>query len=133
MRTVVFSLMFCVIGAFGAQAQDAEIKGTISQQFDAFRADDFAQAFEFASPTLQQMFRTPDNFWAMVTQGYPMVWKPADVRFLELRETAGTYWQKVMITDDKGAMHVLEYRMLQTDEGWRINGVQILKEPAANA
>jgi hypothetical protein len=62
----------------------------------------------------------------MVTQGYPMVWRPGDVRYLELREEGGSHWQKVMITDQAGRVHILQYRMIDTPEGWRINGVQIL-------
>ena len=67
----------------------------------------------------------------MVTQGYPMVWRPAGVAYLDLREEDGTFWQKVQITDQKGRFHVLEYRMMQTPEGWRISGVQILDAPGA--
>lgn len=133
MRTVFFSVIFCVGWAFAAVAQEAEIKGTISSQFDAFKVDDFAQALSFASPALKDFFRTPENFGQMVTQGYPMVWRPADVQFLELREVQGYLTQKVLITDEKGAYHVLDYRMIETPDGWRIAGVQILEQGAASA
>ncbi len=132
MKTVILAAAFVVAGAFGAQAQEAEIRGTITQQFEAFKADDFATAFTFASPDLQTLFGTSDNFGRMVTQGYPMVWRPADVTYLELREEGGTYWQKVQIKDQKGSLHYLEYRMEQTDDGWRISGVQILDAPGAS-
>lgn len=131
MKTVLFAAAVVVAGALGAQAQDAEIRGTINQQFEAFKADDFATAFSFASPNLQTFFGSPQNFGRMVTQGYPMVWRPTAVDYLELREEDGIYWQKVQITDQKGRFHVLEYRMSQTPEGWRINGVQILDAPGA--
>jgi len=131
MKTTVLAMAFVVAGALGAHAQDAEIQGTISQQFEAFKADDFATAFTFASPTLQSFFGSPANFGKMVTQGYPMVWRPAGIAYLDLREEDGTFWQKVQITDQKGRFHVLEYRMMQTPEGWRISGVQILDAPGA--
>ena len=67
----------------------------------------------------------------MVTQGYPMVWRRARVQYLDLRQEGGVWWQRVMITDQKGAFHVLEYRMEQTDAGWQISGVQILDAPGA--
>lgn len=35
-----------------------------------------------------------------------------------------------MITDQKGGVHVLDYRMLQTEEGWKINGVTLLDSSA---
>ena len=115
-----------------AAAQQAEIEGTISSQIESFKADDFEQAFTYASPTLQRLFVSPENFERMVTQGYPMVWRPADVRYLELEERGGDWWQKVQIVDEKGRMHLLLYRMQQTGEGWRIAGVQILKVPGAS-
>ena len=126
MKTVVLATVLVVGVTFGAQAQDVEIRGTISQQFEAFKADDFATAFTFATPTLQQFFQNPQNFGQMVTKGYPMVWRPATVDYLELREADGSFFQKVQITDENGWFHILEYRMMQTPEGWRISGVQIL-------
>jgi hypothetical protein len=113
--------------AGAAWAQGTEIEGVIGNQIDAFKADNFEQAFEFASPNIRNIFRTPENFGRMVTQGYPMVWRPAEVTYLELRQENGSYWQKVQIVDAKGRVHVLDYRMLDTDSGWKINGVQLLK------
>lgn len=117
----------------GAFAQNAEIEANISAQIQAFKADDFATAFTFASPSIQRLFQTPDNFGQMVRNGYPMVWRPADIRFLELREIAGALWQKVMITDANGRVHILDYQMIPLEGGWKINGVQLLgnADPAA--
>jgi hypothetical protein len=69
----------------------------------------------------------------MVTRGYPMVWKPAEVRYLELAEVGGSFFQKVLIKDQEGIVHILGYRMLETDMGWKINGVQLLPNPAVSA
>lgn len=126
---VILSLML----TFGAEAQQTEIEGTITSQIEAFKVDDFDQAFTYATPTLQRLFQTPSNFERMVTSGYPMVWRPAEVRYLELEERAGDMYQKVQITDQKGARHLLMYRMQQTPAGWRIGGVQILQVPGATA
>jgi hypothetical protein len=137
MRTGIISLlgglMLSALLSFGAAAQQTEIEGTISSQLEAFKVDDFAQAFTFATPNLQRLFQTPENFQRMVTQGYPMVWRPGEVRYLELREVAGGLWQKVQITDAKGVTHLLDYKMEETDAGWRIGAVQILDAPAVNA
>ncbi|MDW4498443.1 DUF4864 domain-containing protein [Sulfitobacter sp. D35] len=133
MGRLLKAALFWLAMTVGAQAQDAEIRDTISQQFDAFRADDFARAFEFASPQLQLMFRTPDNFRAMVTQGYPMVWRPAEVRFLDLREEGGALWQRVMVTGENGSVHVLDYRMIPVGDDWRISGVQVLEKAGVAA
>ncbi|MFC6760983.1 DUF4864 domain-containing protein [Sulfitobacter porphyrae] len=127
------ALMLAVMSVTGAAAQSTEIEGTINSQFEAFKADDFATAFTYATPSLQQLFQSPQNFQRMVTQGYPMVWRPAEVRYLELRERGGSMWQKVQITDAKGFTHILDYKMEETNMGWRIGAVQILDAPGATA
>ncbi|APE44624.1 DUF4864 domain-containing protein [Sulfitobacter alexandrii] len=137
MRTGILGLlgglMLLLMSAIGATAQSTEIQGTISSQIEAFKADDFETAFTFATPSLQRMFQTPRNFQRMVTEGYPMVWRPAEVRYLELHEKAGGLWQKVQITDAKGFTHILDYKMEETDMGWRIGAVQILDAPGVTA
>lgn len=105
------------------------IEATIGAQMDAFLEDDFARAFTFASPNIQGMFGSSERFGQMVKRGYPMVWRPDDVQYLELREIAGNLWQRVLIRDQVGGVHMLDYQMIQTGEGWRINGVQILQAP----
>ena len=119
--------------ALPALAQEAPIQNTIQNQLNAFMADDFATAFTFASPTIKGLFGTSDNFGMMVRNGYPMVHRPADVKMLELREVAGNLWQRVMITDQQGRTHMLDYQMVETAEGWQINGVQILPSPGVGA
>ncbi|MDP5334796.1 MAG: DUF4864 domain-containing protein [Paracoccaceae bacterium] len=121
------------MGTGAATAQDRGIEDTIGQQLEAFKADDFGAAFDFASPMIKNIFRTPENFGAMVRQGYPMVWRPGEVTYLEQREVAGAIWQKVQIVDGAGRVHVLDYQMIQTPEGWQINGVQLLKQPEVSA
>lgn len=108
---------------------EAGIEGTIQSQIDAFLADDFATAFTFASPNIQGLFGSADRFGVMVRNGYPMVWRPEDVQFLELRDLQGRLWQKVMVRDQAGNLHILDYQMIETDAGWRINGVQLLPAP----
>ena len=118
------------LAAVPLAAQEAEIEGVISSQLDAFRADDFAGAFDYASPFIQGMFRTPENFGSMVRQGYPMVHRPGDVTFQELEGAPPLMRQNVMIRDGAGAFHVLEYEMIERDGDWLINGVRLLTAPA---
>ncbi len=129
MRNGVFAVLFAAVLALPAVAQDGPIQGTIQSQIEAFQADDFARAFTFASPTIREMFGTPENFGAMVRSGYPMVYRPAEVQMMELREVAGNLWQRVRITDQAGAGWYLDYMMVETAEGWQINAVQILPAP----
>ncbi|MEX0348691.1 MAG: DUF4864 domain-containing protein [Paracoccaceae bacterium] len=131
MRRLILSLLIGLGLSLSAQAQSGEIEANIRAQIDAFKSDDFASAFTFASPSIQRLFGTPENFGAMVRNGYPMVWRPAEIRFLELRDVAGQLWQKVMITDAAGNLHVLDYQMIELENGWKINGVQILDAPGS--
>lgn len=138
MRALVFWVITLVSLPFAAAAQEvvqAEpgIEATIRSQVDAFLADDFARAFTFASPSIQGLFGTPEKFGRMVRNGYPMVWRPSDVQFLELRELRGALWQRVMMRDAAGRVHLLDYQMVRGEDGWRINGVQLLPAPDVGA
>jgi len=113
--------------------RDPAIENTIQGQVDAFMVDDFDQAFTFASPTIKSIFGDSERFGSMVRNGYPMVWRPSELRFLELREIGGSLWQKVLVRDRSGAIHLLDYQMVETSEGWRINGVQLLRKPDVGA
>ncbi|MEJ6478926.1 MAG: DUF4864 domain-containing protein [Octadecabacter sp.] len=115
------------------QAQGASIEDVIGSQLDAFNDRDVNGAWQFASPMIQGMFGDADNFEVMVQRGYPMVFDNRDVRFLEQREIAGRLYQKVMLRDASGGLHILDYTMIETPDGWRIDGVQILPAPEAGS
>ena len=122
-------------GAEAAEVLPAEpdIEATIQGQIDAFLVDDFATAFTFASPNIKSLFGSSERFGQMVRNGYPMVWRPGELRFLELRDIDGALWQKVIIRDQAGEFHLLDYQMIQGPDGWQINGVQILRQPDVGA
>lgn len=133
MRNGLYAVLLTAVLALPAAAQEGPIRETIQSQIDAFLADDFARAFTYASPTIKQMFGTPENFGAMVKQGYPMVYRPSSVEMQDLREIAGNLWQRVRIVDQAGAGWFLDYMMVETPEGWQINAVQLLPAPDVGA
>ena len=136
MRVLAFALAATLLLASPLRAEEPRnpvIEGVIQSQIEAFLADDVETAFTFASPNIQGLFGTPERFGMMVRQGYPMVWRPADVQYLELAEIGGQTWQQVMITDQAGAVHMLGYQMIETGAGWQINGVRILQAPQVGA
>ena len=137
-RQLAIALCLAVLWAAPAPADEVlapeqGIESTIQSQIDAFLADDVETAFGFASPMIRRLFGTSEMFGRMVQTGYPMVWRPGELRFLELREVDGALWQKVLIRDRAGAVHVLDYQMIATMGGWKINGVQILRAPGVGA
>ncbi len=129
MRHFLFSLLATLALCAPVRADEAAIRGVIASQIEAFQADDFATAFGFASPTIRQIFRTPENFGTMVRQGYPMVWRPADVEFLSTDMIDGQLWQNVMIRDQQGGLFILEYEMIPLGDGWKINAVRMREAP----
>lgn len=125
------ALFLTVTTAFAQDA--AAIEDVIGNQLEAFNDRDIDEAWTYASPNIKRLFGDPGNFGMMVQRGYPMVWDNSDVRYLELREIAGNLWQQVMIRDANGVLHMLDYQMIETDDGWQINAVQLLPAPDVGA
>jgi len=125
-RTISFIAMML---AGSAQAQDVTIEDVITRQLQAFNARDSDAAWEFASPMIKGMFGTPENFANMVRNGYPMVWDNDAVRFLDRTETGNGVRQEVLIEGPDGLFYILDYSMIETSDGWLINGVQVIPAP----
>jgi len=132
-RFAAVLLAMTLAGQAAAQSTEESIRSVISSQFSAFQQDDFDTAFTFASPMIQGMFGTPERFGDMVRNGYPMVWRPADVDFAALDRRGGRMYQNVLITDQAGQLHLLEYEMVRTEDGWEINGVYFKRPGGAGA
>ncbi|MGV6848330.1 MAG: DUF4864 domain-containing protein [Marinibacterium sp.] len=128
----LFAIALVLCQALAAQAQDSRnssVETTIDAQIEAFLADDVPRAFTYASPSIRSMFRTPENFGAMVRRGYPMVWRPSSVDYLDQSGGDGQIRQVVRIIDGNGTAHLLEYQMIELESGWKINGVRFLAAP----
>ena len=122
------ALIWSLATAAAAQDRDA-IEDVIGSQLQAFNDRDIDTAWTFASPMIQGMFGTPGNFGNMVRNGYPMVWDNSDTRFMELEGGPVQFMQRVFIRDPNGDGWLLEYAMIETADGWRINGVRVLPAP----
>ena len=135
MRRIALAAALAALSG-GAFAQEAgELEGVITEQMSAFLADDFATAFTYASPMIRGMFGNPGNFGAMVRNGYPMVWRPADIRFEDQRpgRRPGEVVQRLSLRGPDGSYYICDYTMVETPAGWKINGVQILPAPGVGA
>lgn len=128
----IFFVMALIAMAASARAEEG-IEATISGQIDAFRGGEFAAAFDYASPNIRRIFRDPQNFEAMVRQGYGVMLNPVDMQFLGLREEGGALWQRVLYRDLHGEVHVFDYEMIEGPEGWKINAVARVRMPAPSA
>ena len=115
-----------------AEGDGVAFETVIQSQLDAFQRDDGQAAFAHASPMIKGLFRTPDNFMAMVMQGYPQVYRPRSVDFGAVITYRGQPTQIVYLTGPGGEAVIAYYQMQQQPDGtWQINGV--FMEPAANA
>ncbi|MFY0618337.1 DUF4864 domain-containing protein [Shimia sp.] len=127
-RALLLVLALVAGGMVAAQQEDASkgIQSVISAQIEAFRGDDVDQAFRYAADNIQQMFGTAENFGVMVKRGYPMVQRPAEVRFGALRADGDALWQRVLMRDAQGVVHMLAYRMVNDGDNWRISAVYLV-------
>lgn len=132
--TLVLALMLAAGLVRSAAAEIAEsdragIQSIIGSQIDAFRRDDGAAAYDFASPMIQTLFPTPDIFMEMVQTGYMPVYRPQSFTFGPLVETPRGPVQRVFITGPDGASYVAEYTLQRQPDGtWKINGVTLVKD-----
>lgn len=133
MRRLLAILALIAAPALAQEVHSPPIESVITRQIEALKKDDFVGAFAFASPMIRGIFETPERFGRMVVQGYPMVWRPSEVRFLDLNEIEGRLHQTVMVRDAEGRIHILDYEMIESDGGWQINGVQLVRAPSVGA
>lgn len=121
-------------GPVSAQSTDeAGVRAEIEDQFADFLAGDLAGAFEHASPTLQMLFVSPDNFGRMVKSGYPDIWAAKAVDFLGLREDAGRTIERLRATGPDGGTKLYDYVVQKIEGRWRIEGVFPVAEDELSA
>ena len=131
MRYLIAGVLALGLNASAALAET--IEDVIGQQLNAFNERDMPKAFDFASPMIKRLFGNASNFGSMVSRAYPMVWNNSDVRFFGAREMGGSRIQKVLVRDADGGLHMLEYKMIPVQDGWQIDGVQLLPAPELGA
>ena len=124
-KVITFAIFTIFAAQVSASGSDA-IKRTIEDQIAAFKLNDFETAFSFATPFLREKFGSAENFGKMVRNGYPMVWRPSKVIFLENERYHHGLAQVVQIVDANGKSHYLRYYMMEFDGSWRIGGVEFL-------
>lgn len=127
----LFFVMFAIVPQARAETSEtdrAEIVRIIGAQMDAFIRDDGVEAFSYAAPSIQAMFRTPERFMTMVQRGYPPVYRPQNVQFLDLVESDGRPLQKVQVVGPDGLPVMAVYTMeMQSDGTWRIAGCVLFR------
>lgn len=139
-RTLLASLLMVLATVFlnpaAARAGgNPEFERIISEQISAFNADDGARAFSFASPALQRLFVSPDNFMDMVKRGYRPVYRQRSYRFAGVtNDPVGRPAQKVIFVDPSGRVWTAIYTFEQQPDGsWRISSCTLMEAPGEQA
>ena len=114
-----------------SDADRVAIRQVIQSQLDAFKRDDGAAAYAFASPLIQQKFGTAEHFMTMVRTAYPAVYRPKAVEFRELASSDDMgVMQKVFFVGPDGAGVLAFYQMeRQPDGSWKISGCFVTTAP----
>ncbi|MEZ5670282.1 MAG: DUF4864 domain-containing protein [Alphaproteobacteria bacterium] len=110
-----------------ADSDRAAIAAVIESQLEAFRSDDGAKAFSYASPGIRSMFQTPEFFMDMVRNGYAPVYRPQSHAFRDLDLSGSLPVQDVYLVGPDGTPVIARYTMeRQPDGSWRIAGCQLI-------
>lgn len=134
MRARIMLIAFLIITPFTALADDdvAAAQGIIRSQVEALVRKDGAAAYTFPSPALQQMFREPDIFIAMVEKNYAPIQRHKRFEFAEAQLSDGKVAQKVQIVDTEGDPWVALYTLERQPDGtMKITGCTLVKETGA--
>jgi hypothetical protein len=127
---VALTLLSAPLVARGAVSgsDQAAIHSVITNQIEAFRQDNAAGAFGYATPNLQAQFGSPDRFMSMVRHGYLPVYRPRTVEFGLLSDEDGEVVQLVELIGPDGVAYTARYTMeRQADGSWRISGCALLQ------
>ncbi len=126
-----FALPITVVAA-SADVSDGDrgaIRTIIEGQIAAFQRDDGAAAYSYASPTIQGLFPTVEQFMAMVRGGYQPVYRPQSIVFGEVIETPIGPIQRVFLIGPSGRDWVAIYSLQQQPDGtWRISGCHLVED-----
>jgi ketosteroid isomerase-like protein len=126
------SLSFGLATVARAESDQDQIKTVIEEQLNAFAVDDGATALTYAAPMVKQIFRTPEQFMAMVKKGYQPVYRNSARLFGDVfQDGLGRPAMRVVLTGADGKRYEAMYAMeKQADGTWKIAGCVILAIPA---
>jgi hypothetical protein len=136
MKRLLFLFAIFMISGTAAAADirptdRAAIRTAIEGQIRAFRHDDGAAAFAYASPRIRAIFKDPETFMRMVREQYQPVYRPKAVTFRDIETIEGNLVQPVLVVGPSGVPVTALYIMEQQKDGsWRIGGCVLVDEPA---
>lgn len=127
-RTLLCAAFLAAVTLAPAQSDESQraFEAVIDGQISAFARDDAAAAFAFASPDIQKMFRSPEQFMDMVRAGFQPVYRLRSYSFEDPVFVEGNHAQPVRVIAADGRGVIVLYRMERQEDGsWRIAGVTL--------
>ena len=122
--------------AVPARAEDAAVgaeawQGVITSQIEAFRHKDAPGAFQYASAAFQTSFPSAEAFFvAIVASGYAPIMESRSHSFGEYQKLGETsVLQEVKFVGNDQSLYEAFYQLTEESAGWRVQGVQLLKQP----
>lgn len=108
-------------------SQEKEIQSVIRQQLDAFNFNDFEEAYRLASKQTQDQ-SSLDQYEEMVRTNYPQITKSIRASFGEIRFIPDPTHAvvQVEITGFNHKKVTAEYRMIQENDGWKVDGITMI-------
>jgi hypothetical protein len=111
-------------------ADQGAIRQVVESQIEAFQKDEWAAAFAYASPVVQQKFGDPTTFMEMVKSGYGPVYRPRQVTFGKVIDTQYGPDQIVQLIGPDGLAYTAHYTMERQPDGtWKISGCYLARGP----
>lgn len=132
---IIFSFGFLHVSAFAQPSTMSVVaaKAAIQGQLAAFAKDDAELAFSFAAPSIQAVFKTPQNFVDMVIRSYPVVYRPVRVIYMKPQSAGQDLLLPVQMTDAKGISWIANYTLQQQPDGkWLISGCVLSEDGSKN-
>lgn len=127
---VLIALAIIAMPATSDEIDDA-IQNVILSQIEAFANDDKDAAWTFASEGIKRQSGSVDTFYNMVRLSYRPVYQATSIEFRERVPHTGFQIQVVRLGGPEGKRWRAVYRMVKSDDQWRISGVLLKEAPKA--
>lgn len=107
----------------------------ITSQIEAFRHKDAPGAFHFAARAFQTNFPTAEAFFAAIMgAGYAPIMTSRSHSFGTFRRLSDkAVVQEVKLVGNDLTLYELFYQLAEEESGWRVQGVQLIKQPGMAA
>ncbi len=118
--------------ATAAEASAEPWQDVISGQIEAFRGKDAPGAFQYAGAGFKVVFPTAEQFFLAILQaGYMPIMDSRSHSFGEFQLVGETgVVQKVRFVGNDQSLYEAYYQLAREDDGWRVQGVQLIKQNA---